>query len=456
MTRFTNPEHPNFWQSSRTQAPSLTNQENRLLLETLAEPRVKDLVGQIRSLTLRIDSPWEPPNQGDLLERRRQLANTVISLKEAAVMPLLGMLEQYKKATENQPPSGDDWALLEQSHNQAVLGWIIRMLGSIGDERAVGPLLQLGARHQQDVATALQRIGTPSALDAVRAWRQEQGTSNRQMLERKLDEFLHLGHTEPELMARIDSVAQRRNVDRQAVVYALMAHILPHLNLSLAVELPKLSDEDFAFLRDMDVEDVVAEMHKQHRINQLLREIALGDNQAALTALEELRTQGWLSDGSLRGMNPKALAAREERAENGHPSSVVRGGASLAGANLRGASLADFFLAQADLRGAEFNGADLKRANFSGANLQGANLSGAILNEARLVRSNMQEADLRDSNLSDANLGSANLVGADLRGAVFNENTKLPNNKRWTLDIDMGCFTDPGHPNFWRSKSRLA
>jgi hypothetical protein len=39
----------------------------------------------------------------------------------------------------------------------------------------------------------------------------------------------------------------------------------------------------------------------------------------------------------------------------------------------------------------------------------------------------------------------------DLRDTQFDEETRLPDDTKWTPDADMSRFTDPKHPEFWRS-----
>jgi hypothetical protein len=55
------------------------------------------------------------------------------------------------------------------------------------------------------------------------------------------------------------------------------------------------------------------------------------------------------------------------------------------------------------------------------------------------------------ANLQGANLSYANLQGAVLEDAELNETTILPDGTQWTPDTDLKRFTDPKHPNFWRS-----
>lgn len=122
---------------------------------------------------------------------------------------------------------------------------------------------------------------------------------------------------------------------------------------------------------------------------------------------------------------------------------------------LRGRRLAD-----ADLSGVDFEGANLRGANLMRANLEDANLSFTDLRGAKLSRANMKAdlwlADLQDTllinvNLEGASLLAANLQGAKLDGASFNTDTHLPDKTYWTPETDMTRFTDPEHPDFWRS-----
>lgn len=124
---------------------------------------------------------------------------------------------------------------------------------------------------------------------------------------------------------------------------------------------------------------------------RLIRQMRSNDNGLARQAVRDLRAAGWLHDGSLRK-------------------------AELGGANLQGA-----FVVGADLQGTSLPGINLQKAIMRGVSLQGADL---------------RWADLR----------LANLQAAD-----FDENTILPDGSGWTPDVNMARFTDPMHPNFWRS-----
>lgn len=104
-------------------------------------------------------------------------------------------------------------------------------------------------------------------------------------------------------------------------------------------------------------------------IIELLDKLWSGDNELALQALRELGVQGWLSNGSLRGI------------------AICR--ATLQGAELKNADLSNVDLHQAhlefsDLSMTNLQGAKLIRANLSNANFKQADLSGADLYKANL------------------------------------------------------------------------
>ena len=137
----------------------------------------------------------------------------------------------------------------------------------------------------------------------------------------------------------------------------------------------------------------------------------------AITAIEELRHHGWLTDGSLRGADF-------------HGANLQR--ADLRRANLMGANLMLANFQKADLRRADLMGADLMLANLQEAillqaNLQETNLQLANLQGAVLVRAKFQGAQLQRAVLHRANLGAAqDLETAKLDGAKANSETQWP------------------------------
>ncbi|MCD4684978.1 MAG: HEAT repeat domain-containing protein [Anaerolineae bacterium] len=113
-----------------------------------------------------------------------------------AVQPLIEALQQgFSSAAEALGQLGDARAVEPliaalNDESQFVRGRTAGALGLLGDARAVGPLiaaLQDGFDFLDDddywlvcdeAAWALEQIGTPEALDAVRKWREEQNADN--------------------------------------------------------------------------------------------------------------------------------------------------------------------------------------------------------------------------------------------------------------------------------------
>jgi uncharacterized protein YjbI with pentapeptide repeats len=133
---------------------------------------------------------------------------------------------------------------------------------------------------------------------------------------------------------------------------------------------------------------------------QLIRELRSPDNGIALRALEEIKANGWLKNGTLRRSD-------------------------LAGANLEGCDLTG-----ADLQGANLSRANLKDATMLSINLKNATLISADLRNAKLGNIKFEEspfaalvfrelgfANLEGANLTHANLEQADLTFANLRGA---------------------------------------
>lgn len=152
----------------------------------------------------------------------------------------------------------------------------------------------------------------------------------------------------------------------------------------------------------------------------------------AIAAAGKLKLRGWLEDGSLK----KAYLHKANL------TGAILPWAILNGANLNRARLDGAKLPGAKLRGASLGRANLTKADLSDANLRGAFLAGAILTGASLV----------NSILYGSQLWGADLEGADLSDAKLNHQTVLPNGDNYTSETELARFTDPVHPDFWRSK----
>jgi len=118
-------------------------------------------------------------------------------------------------------------------------------------------------------------------------------------------------------------------------------------------------------------------------LSQTLRKMRGPDNKQAVSAVEELRARGWLSNGSMEG--------------------VMLCHAHLEGADLFKADLRKVDFHQAHLLKADLSGADLTGAKLARADLRGVNFSEAILQDADLLKANLSGAN----NLSEAQLSQA-------------------------------------------------
>ena len=125
------------------------------------------------------------------------------------------------------------------------------------------------------------------------------------------------------------------------------------------------------------------------QLEEILNHLHTTGKRAALQAIEELRNQGWLTDGSLHGVG------------------LCR--AFLQDANLEDADLCCAGLHQADLEWANLSGANLRAAKLSLSNLSGANMKDAKLDNADFYKANLRGVQ----NLTDGQLYKASrLCGA--------------------------------------------
>ena len=244
---------------------------------------------------------------------------------------------------------------------------------------------------------------------------------------------------------------------------------------------------------------------------RLPRQVGSASHAIAIAAVDELRDREWLvgdqgllqsrdlrvanlERADLRRANLKGADLRWANLQQATFKNATLSGANLSEANLNGGymwftdfrmsvmekiDLSNAYMYEADLgwsklHEANLSGAKLVKANFIAAemsdiNLQGASLLDAFLGGVTLSHANISNANLRKASLIYAYMKNANLSGADLRvtdlteadltgvnlyGCNFNENTILPDGNLWTPDTDMTRFTDPEHPDFWRSDDR--
>jgi uncharacterized protein YjbI with pentapeptide repeats len=139
----------------------------------------------------------------------------------------------------------------------------------------------------------------------------------------------------------------------------------------------------------------------------LIRKLRSPDNKIVLQAVEELRVNGWLEDGSLENV----------------PLCHVQ----MQGADLMSADLCSVDFHQAQLQNADLSNASLRGARFTRAKLQAANFSRADLKNADLFKADLTEA----RNLSSEQLATAKR----LHGAIMPD--ELPYDGRYNLEGDL-------------------
>jgi len=164
----------------------------------------------------------------------------------------------------------------------------------------------------------------------------------------------------------------------------------------------------------------------KERKSQLIAQMGSAIRDISIPAIEELKRNNWLTDGSLKRAHLKEANLHDLELDY-----VI-----LTEANLSYANLERTFITASNFEMAFLQGANLKNANFFRSNLRSADLRGADLVETSLQETNlegailsyarMRKADLRGANLTNAKLDSADLRNAILTKTKFNSNTVWP------------------------------
>jgi hypothetical protein len=159
--------------------------------------------------------------------------------------------------------------------------------------------------------------------------------------------------------------------------------------------------------------------HNSYIKAQLIRQMSHTDHGFALLAVEELRLNGWLFDGTM------------------------------AGSKHFGAKLAEVDFSKANLKSIDLRKADLERANLFRADLRRANLKGA----------NLRNADLKEARLEGADLKGADLRGAHLKGVRCDRQTEWPDGflpeKAGIRLKETPRLSDDGHKQTQDDRERL-
>ena len=209
--------------------------------------------------------------------------------------------------------------------------------------------------------------------------------------------------------------------------------------------------------------DALAERRqRQSRKAQLIRQLGSKYRDVTEMALLELKHEGWLYDGSLRGVILVGADLSGANLIDAHLSEINfwetnLSEAFLIGANLAGACLVNSNLTNAIMRGANLSEANLESANLAHVELDDANLtrarlwrpnlgwtymervnlSYARLEEADLIRASLRFANLEEANLSRSDLSHADLPMANLKGTILRDaklaEAYLRDAKNWTV-----------------------
>lgn len=207
---------------------------------------------------------------------------------------------------------------------------------------------------------------------------------------------------------------------------------------------------------------------------RLIREAGSRSRDTAVSALDWLRNEGWLTkndeypllrDKKFKYSNWHEAFLEDIDLQDTVLEDVGMERARLSRANLRGTRLErlkmrDAVLQYINLQDSLCFHLDLRDVNLLGANLENANLSVCQMQRTELARCNMKNASIIATNLQKARFGGTDLRGADLihsdlkdaqlHNVVFDETTRLPDGSYWNPDTDMARFTTPIHSDFWQ------
>jgi len=196
--------------------------------------------------------------------------------------------------------------------------------------------------------------------------------------------------------------------------------------------------------------DQINEYRDTQRLKRrLVREAGSRANNTAVSAIDWMRHEGWLTgeSGLLKGAD-----LHDAKLANANLYEANLEDANLLHANLYKANLAESNLTRAVLYEANLTNADLRGANLEGAYLAGTNLTNAKLNRANLTNADLRGAILIGANLQNAKLNNDTMLFSDINNniivAILPDGTKCIEDTPPTAIMDR--FTDPNHPDFWR------
>ena len=165
---------------------------------------------------------------------------------------------------------------------------------------------------------------------------------------------------------------------------------------------------------------VVNSILRRHDRKRTLAQVGSLSREFALDAVRRARSEGWLSDGAMRGLDLSRAALAGVDLSGSDLREV-----DLSFSDLTGASLAYADLRGIDLSGTDLSGADLRWSDLTGARLSWADLRGALLDGTRLdgAVALFASVDARQSGLPG--LGEAVVGGFLGAGEVMEVRTSL-------------------------------
>lgn len=234
-------------------------------------------------------------------------------------------------------------------------------------------------------------------------------------------------------------------------------------------------------------------------LERLIAQMRSASVDFALHAVDELRYNGWINNGTLSrhsrfygsnilptvaslwslntpgadytGANFEEIQIVDSNLSGANFTvanlkGVIFARCDLSGANFSSANLEDCYFNEVDLRRANFRGADLHSAegffnvgyksriahleqvDFSDADLSNVSFSFARLDGARLVNSDLRNTVLLGTHLEGADLTGAKISNTWLSSSIsgeplsahFDENTILPDGTNWRPSVDWNKF----------------
>lgn len=198
---------------------------------------------------------------------------------------------------------------------------------------------------------------------------------------------------------------------------------------------------------------------RQNTKQLLIHQMGSQINHEAQRAVELLRAEGWLTDGSLNLKMFQGADLKDCDLSNGKLIGADFSRANLTRAKLTGAKMSGTSLLETDLIRTTMINTEFDKANVRDSTLREASMSFANLNDAKIVNCDLQDVtafcstcfqtDFTGSNLIGVDFTNANLTSAVFDNAIFDETTILPDGQNWQVETVLAVFTNPNHPDYW-------